>query len=138
VYVGEGLELAMPAKAAAAEYYELEKASSRRNDVMTRMLPTETLDADPPPAIQPEVIASQPSRRVEAVLRAGSLVAVSYAQSLDPEGRNNYYLVLKPSSRSGATVWACLSGARAGTAMRGVDMGNRLPMPEELAGTACP
>ncbi len=141
VYISEGLELAMPVKAAATEYYEMEKhrASATRTPVMVKSVPFEFIEKEIEPLIQPETMATQGSKGVEAVLRAGSLVMVSYATSVDPKGKTNYYLVLRPGASAGGTAWSCLSGDAAEGTVRTarVDMGARRPMPESLAAAAC-
>ncbi|MBU6271932.1 MAG: pilin [Betaproteobacteria bacterium] len=133
VYISEGLELAAPAKAAATEYYELEKSGGTRSATRVRRAGTvgegQVL----------EVVVDNPSKGVEAVMRQGSLVVVSYMPVVDPEGVNVYYLVLRPSAMAGATAWSCLSGDQAQAAIdeRNIFIGGRLPMPAQLAGSAC-
>lgn len=133
VYISEGLELAAPAKAAATEYYELQKSGATRSAARVRRASTvgegQTL----------EVVLENPSARVEAIMRLGSLVIVSYMPMLDPEGRNVYYLVLRPTAAAGSTLWSCLSGEAARAALEeiGAFVGGRLPMPTELAGSTC-
>jgi len=140
VYISQGLELAMPAKAAATEYYELNKAKAKADGpdrpLMAMSVP---VDTDPPPLPVPELIEAWPSKQVEALYRADTLVVVKYAPAVDPDGVKRYYLVLKPSGGAGGTVWACLSDAAAKAAMDSVRVGvaGAEPMPASLAGTVC-
>jgi hypothetical protein len=140
VYITQGLELAMPAKAAATEYYELNKAKAKADGpnrpLMAMAVPVET---DPPPLPEPELVEAWPSKQVEALYRADTLVVVKYAPAIDPEGVKRYYLVLKPSGGAGGTVWACLSDAAAQAAMDSarVAVPGAEPMPASLAGTVC-
>ncbi|MEI8303366.1 MAG: hypothetical protein WCG13_08725 [Burkholderiales bacterium] len=137
VYISQGLELAMPAKAAATEYYELNKGKSRPSRPLLAMALPE--DGGPPPLPAPELIEAWPSKQVEALYRADTLVVVKYAPAVDPDGVKRYYLVLKPSGGAGGTVWACLSDAAAKAAMDSAQVGvpGAEPMPASLAGTVC-
>jgi len=140
VYISQGLELAMPAKAAATEYYELSKAKIKApKSPLTMMDPAMDFGGDPPPLPAPDLIEAWPSKQVEALYRADTLVVVKYAPMIDPDGVNSYYLVLKPSGGAGGTVWACLSDVGAQAAMDFVKMAvpDASPMPASLAGSVC-
>ncbi|MBU6271930.1 MAG: hypothetical protein KGQ67_11550 [Betaproteobacteria bacterium] len=139
VYISQGLELAMPAKAAATEYYELSKAKPKASRPPIAMSLPEGADPGPPPLPEPELVVSWPSRQVEAVYRADALVLVKYATAVDPAGLKRFYLVLRPSGGATGTVWSCLSDEAA----RGVLTAAKYaipdadPMPDSLASSVC-
>lgn len=140
VYISQGLELAMPAKAAATEYYELSKAkpkASRPPNLMNG--PDMQMSMDVPPPNAPELVTAWPSKQVEAVYRADTMVVVKYATTVDPAGTNSYYLLLRPLGRAGASAWSCLSDAAARSALQAANfmIPGAEPMPAALAGTVC-
>jgi len=134
VYISDGLELAMPAKVAATEYYELNKGKPNP--------PPQIIDLGQEQIIEynlPEEVGSWSGKGVQSVRLAGAMVVVVYSTRIDPQGQNNYYLVLKPSTSGSKTVWSCLSGDAAGAAL--IEANYQMPygvgMPTSLASSVC-
>lgn len=134
VYLSDGLELAMPAKVAASEYYELNKGKPNP--------PAQIIDLGQEQIIQynlPEEVGTWTGKGVQSVRLAGPMVVVVYSTRIDPKGLANYYLVLKPSSSGNKTVWSCLSGSDADSAL--IEANYQMPygigMPASLAGSVC-
>ncbi|MBU6271931.1 MAG: hypothetical protein KGQ67_11555 [Betaproteobacteria bacterium] len=134
VYISDGLELAMPAKAAASEYYELNKGKPNP--------PLQVIDLGQEEIIQynmPQEVGTWTGKGVQSVRLAGAMVVVVYDTRVDPRGQMNYYLVLKPSATGGSTVWSCLSGSAAESAL--IDANYAMPygqgMPSSLASSVC-
>ncbi len=134
VYISDGLELAMPAKVAATEYYELNKGKPNP--------PPQIIDLGQEQIIQynlPEEVGTWTGKGVQSVRVAGAMVVVVYSTRVDPQGQTNYYLVLKPGTSGNKTVWSCLSGNAADAAL--IEANYQMPygtgMPESLARSAC-
>jgi type IV pilus assembly protein PilA len=134
VYLGEGLELAMHAKATATEFYELNKGKPNP--------PLQVIDLGQETITQynmPSEVGSWTGKGVQSVQLAGALVIIIYAKTIDPAGQNHFYLVLKPGTTGGSTTWSCLSGLAATAALTDANYSAPygLGMPETLARSVC-
>ena len=135
-YVSEGLILSAVAKARVVEEVMV-------NNGVTPTGPFFSLGPDGNAPVTPyELIEQNPSRMIRQIIRAGSVVVITYNRALDPDNRVEYSLVLKGRIPlgGGKMDFLCLSGRAAfsdlaAATASGAPVGE--PLPPEWAPASC-
>ncbi len=136
-YVSEGLILSAVAKALVIEEVMVNTGGSMQRQPSYATGPGGT---PLPPTYK--VIEQNPSRMIRQIVRAGSVVVITFNQAMDPGNRIEYSLVLTGSFpvNGGKMTFTCLSGSAAApdlSAARraGATVGE--PLPPEWAPASC-